>query len=192
MQDRHRPCIADYLVPRLSPTSRGCPSSRGRGSTLDPARWRRARLWRDAGGSLVATRQITPQGRGLLCGPIDEGVDCLAASGPQQCSFPDFNQPEICSGVHPSASRSPTNRRKAASRSRIASAASWVDRLRQREAARYPPKCVPLQAPGRLSNFRQTERPEQWRPSTAPQPAKRRSGLFRPPTDANRIAWQHS
>ena len=31
----------------------------------------------------MATRQITPQGRGLLCGPIDEGVDCLAADGPQ-------------------------------------------------------------------------------------------------------------
>ena len=33
--------------------------------------------------AFVATRQITPQGRGLLCGPIDEGVDCLAADGPQ-------------------------------------------------------------------------------------------------------------
>ena len=42
-------------------------------------------------------------------------------------SFPDFNQPEICSGVHPSASRSPTNRRKAASRSRIASRRSILD-----------------------------------------------------------------
>jgi hypothetical protein len=33
--------------------------------------------------AFVATRQITPQGRGRLCGPIDEGVDCLAADGPQ-------------------------------------------------------------------------------------------------------------
>ena len=32
----------------------------------------------------VATRQITPQGRGLLCGSIDEGVDCLAADGAQR------------------------------------------------------------------------------------------------------------
>src|SRR6516162_2302115 len=34
--------------------------------------------------------------------------------------------------------------------------------------------------------------PGQWPPSTVPRPAKRQSGLFRPPTDANRIAWQHS
>ena len=33
--------------------------------------------------AFVGTCQITPQGRGLLCGPIDEGVDCLAADGPQ-------------------------------------------------------------------------------------------------------------
>jgi ATP-dependent DNA ligase len=31
----------------------------------------------------VATRQITPQGLGLLSGSIDEGVDCLAADGPR-------------------------------------------------------------------------------------------------------------
>jgi hypothetical protein len=35
------------------------------------ARRGRRRLWR---------RQITPQGLGLLCGPLDEGIDCLAAA----------------------------------------------------------------------------------------------------------------
>ena len=40
--------------------------------------------------AFVATRQITPQGLGLLCGPIDEGVDCLAADGPQPRFIPRF------------------------------------------------------------------------------------------------------
>src|SRR4029077_19800035 len=40
--------------------------------------------------AFVATRQITPQGRGLLCGPIDEGVDCLTADGPQPRFVPGF------------------------------------------------------------------------------------------------------
>jgi hypothetical protein len=55
--------------------------------------------------AFVATRQITPQGRGLLCGPIDECVDFSQPMARSRGSFPDFNQPEICSGVHPSASR---------------------------------------------------------------------------------------
>jgi len=33
--------------------------------------------------AFVAPRQITPQGLCLLSGSIDEGVDCLAADGPQ-------------------------------------------------------------------------------------------------------------
>src|SRR3974377_1878064 len=49
---------------------------------------------RGAGGTrttaFVATRQITPQRLGLLCGPIDEGVDCLAADGPQPRFVPGF------------------------------------------------------------------------------------------------------
>src|SRR4029077_10634226 len=40
--------------------------------------------------AFVATRQITPQGRGLLCGPIDEAVDCLTADGPQPRFIPGF------------------------------------------------------------------------------------------------------
>ena len=40
--------------------------------------------------AFVATRQITPQGRGLLRGPIDEGVDCLEADGPQPRFVPGF------------------------------------------------------------------------------------------------------
>ena len=40
--------------------------------------------------AFVAARQITPQGLGLLSGPIDEGVDCLAADGPQPRFVPGF------------------------------------------------------------------------------------------------------
>ena len=40
--------------------------------------------------AFVATRQITPQGRGLLCAPIDEGVDCRAADAPQPWFIPGF------------------------------------------------------------------------------------------------------
>src|ERR1700722_14719633 len=47
--------------------------------------------------AFVAPCQITPQGLSLLSCSIDEGVDCLAADGPQPRSLPDFNQPEICS-----------------------------------------------------------------------------------------------
>jgi hypothetical protein len=43
--------------------------------------------------AFMATRQITPQGLGLLCGPIDQGVDCLAADGPQPRLVPGF-QPD--------------------------------------------------------------------------------------------------
>src|SRR5271157_1366547 len=40
--------------------------------------------------AFVATRQITPQGLGLLSGPIDEGIDCLAADGAQPRFVPGF------------------------------------------------------------------------------------------------------
>src|SRR4029077_19529497 len=43
--------------------------------------------------AFVAMRQITPQGLGLLCGPIDEGVDCLATDGPQPRFVPGFQPP---------------------------------------------------------------------------------------------------
>ena len=71
-------------------------------------------------------------------------------------------------------------------------AACAIDRLRRREAANTRPRGErSAVAPWRwwLSPDRA---PGQWRPSTAPQPAKCRFGLFRRPRDANRIAWQHS
>jgi hypothetical protein len=95
-----------------------------------------ARLCATRATAFVATRQITPPGLGLLCGPIDEGVDCLGADVRSRASFPDFNQPEICSGVHPSAGRSPTNRRRRPVVRGSLHAASAIDRLRRREAAR--------------------------------------------------------
>src|SRR5476649_2058456 len=44
------------------------------------ARRGRRRLW----------RHVRPQGLGLLSSPIDEGVDCLAADGPQPRFVPGF------------------------------------------------------------------------------------------------------
>ena len=96
------------------------------------ARRGRRRLWRRV--------RMAPQGLGLLCGPIDEGVDCLAADGPQPRFVPDFNQPEICSGVHPSASRSPTNNVKRPLVRGSLHAACAIDRLRRREAANTRPR----------------------------------------------------
>src|SRR5882757_8556931 len=123
MQDEHRPCaFADDEVALpmagLAAAFNGLRTIMDRRSILDG-------VARGSGATrataFVATRQITPQGRGLLCAPIDEGVMVSQPMARSRGSFSDFNQPEICSGVHPSASRSPTNRRKAASRSRIAS-----------------------------------------------------------------------
>src|SRR5271169_5580199 len=123
MQDEHRPCaFADDEVALpmagLAAAFNGFRTIMDRASILDG-------VARGSGATrataFVATRQITPQGLGLLSGPIDEGVDFSQPMERSSGSFPDFNQPEICSGVHPSASRSRTNMRKLVSRSRIAS-----------------------------------------------------------------------
>ena len=86
----------------------------------------REALARRGATAFVATRQITPQGLRLLCGSIDEGVDCLAADGPQQRFVPGF-QPGDLFG-HPSLGEPVPHEQtyKAASRSRIA---SLIDRL---------------------------------------------------------------
>src|SRR4029077_10688408 len=82
---------------------RSCKTSTGRAHLQmmrSPSQWPASprpsmvfgRSWIDARSlmAFVATGQITPQGRGLLCGPIDEGVDCLAADGPQPRFIPGF------------------------------------------------------------------------------------------------------
>jgi len=51
---------------------------------------------------------MRPKLFGLWISAVDEGADRLATHRPQTASFPAFNQPEICSGVHPSARRSQT------------------------------------------------------------------------------------
>src|SRR3984957_12245268 len=85
MQDEHRPCaFADDEVALpmagLAAAFNGLRTLMDRRSILDG-------VARGSGATrataFVAPRQITPQGRGLLCGPIDAGVDCLAADGPQ-------------------------------------------------------------------------------------------------------------
>ena len=138
--------------------------------------------------AFVATRQITPQGLGLLCGSIDEDVDCLAAAVHSQIST---NRRSVRASIPRRAGPPRTDVKRPLVRGSL-HAACAIDRLRRREAASTRPKGVrSAAAPGRwwLSPDRA---PGQWPPSTAPQPAKRRSGLFRPPTDATRIAWQHS
>ena len=141
--------------------------------------------------AFVTTRQITPQGLGLLCGPIDEGVDCLAADGPQprfvagfQPTGDLFGRPSL--GAHPPQ----TDVKRPLVRGSL-HAACAIDRLRRREAANTRPRgrvrCSSLE----MVVFARPSARQRPR-STAPRPAKRRSGLFRPPTDANRIAWQHS
>ena len=71
-------------------------------------------------------------------------------------------------------------------------AACAIDRLRRREAANIRPRGERSAAAPWRRWFSPDRAPGQWPPSTVPRPAKRRSRLFRPPTDANRIAWQHS
>src|SRR5271169_4015858 len=85
MQDERRPCaFADDEVALpmagLAAAFNGLRAIMDRSSILDSvARESRA----TPATALVAPCQITPQGLGLLSGSIDEGVDCLAADGPQ-------------------------------------------------------------------------------------------------------------
>src|SRR5271166_3243036 len=85
MQDEHRPCaFADdevaFPMAGLAAAFNGLGTIMDRSSILDGVARGSGATWTTA---FVATRQITPQGLGPLCSPIDEGVDCLAADGPQ-------------------------------------------------------------------------------------------------------------
>ncbi len=194
MQDEHRPCaFADDEVALpmagLAAAFNGLRTIMDRRSILDG-------VARGSGATrataFVATRQITPQGLGLLCGLIDEGVDCLAADGPQPWFVPGFQpagdllgRPSLGAG-HPR-----TDVKRPLVRGSL-HAACAIDRLRRREAANIRPRAERSAAAPWRWWFSPDRAPGQWLPSTAPRPAKRRSGLFRPPTGANRIAWQHS
>src|SRR5450432_4089647 len=92
MQDEHRPCaFADDEVALpmagLAAAFNDLRTIMDRASILDG-------VARGSGATrataFVATRQIPPQGLGLLSSPIDEGVDCLAADGPQPRFIPGF------------------------------------------------------------------------------------------------------
>jgi hypothetical protein len=73
--------------------------------------------------AFVAPRQITPQGLCLLSGSIDEGVDCLAADGPQ---------PRFIVKFHPDPPRTDVKRLPVRGSLHAACA---IDRLQRREAA---------------------------------------------------------
>jgi len=121
---RAQPCaFADDEVALPMPPRRGSMVLGGRSwierAILDASR----ELWRARGGAaFLATRQITPQGRGQSVSVHRMKRDWfLACRLPQpRVSFPDFNQPRSFGVVpFPRRSRVPlTNRRKAASRSR--------------------------------------------------------------------------
>src|SRR5580700_8183241 len=95
MQDEHRPCaFADDEVALpmagLAAAFNGLRTIMDRRSILDGvARGPGAR----PATAFVATRQITPQGLGLLCGPIDEGVDWLPADARQPRFILEFPLP---------------------------------------------------------------------------------------------------
>src|SRR5271156_3519562 len=85
VQDEHRPgAFADDEVALpmtgLAAAFHGLWTIMDRRSILDGVARGSGAAWTT---TFVATRQITPQGLCLLSGPIDEGVDCLAADGPQ-------------------------------------------------------------------------------------------------------------
>src|SRR5712672_331249 len=133
MQDEHRPCaFADDEVALpmagLATAFNGLRTIMDRRSILDG-------VARGSGATratpFVATRQITPPGRGLLCGPIDEGVDCLAADGPQPRFVPGF-QPTGDLFGRPSLGE-PVPHEQTFVRGSL-HAACAIDRLRRREA----------------------------------------------------------
>jgi hypothetical protein len=95
MQDEHRPgAFADdevaLAMTGFAAAFIGLRTIMDRSSILDGVARGSGATWTTA---FVATRQITPQGLGLLCGSIDEGVDCLAADGPKPRFVPGFQPP---------------------------------------------------------------------------------------------------
>src|SRR5271168_1737449 len=113
MQDEHRPCaFADDEVALpmtgLAAAFNGLRTIMDRRSILDG-------VARGSGATrataFVATRQIAPQGLCLLSGPIDEGVDCLAADGPQPRFVARFQPTGDLFGRPPLGEPITTNRR---------------------------------------------------------------------------------
>jgi hypothetical protein len=185
MQDEHRPVHFQMIrSPGLAAAFNGLRTIMDRSSIDDGVARGSGATWTTA---FVAPRQITPQGLGLLCGPIDASVDCLAAAVRSRISTTRRS-------ARASIPRPADHARKYVNRSLVRGslhAACAIDRLRRREAVNTRPRGVrSAAAPWRwMSSLDRA--PGQWAPSTAQRSAKCRFGLFRPPTDANRIASQH-
>src|SRR6516164_7594272 len=162
MQDEHRPCaFADDEVALpmagLAAAFNGLRTLMDRRSILDG-------VARGSGATrataFVATRQITPQGLGLVCGPIDEGVDCLAADGRQPRFVPRFQLTGDLFG-RPSLGEPITHEQTQSGLSfedRFTPPAQLIGSggVKRRISARG--ESVPLQLPGD-GGFRPTERP---------------------------------
>jgi hypothetical protein len=122
--------------------------------------------------AFVTSREITPQLLGLLGGAVDEGVDRLAAHGPQTAFVSGFQpardllgRPPFCEAVENEAPQG------------LVFLARW---------AAY---CATVRARSSTSDGGS---PERWRRSNGPAPSINQSVLFRHLTNENSRAWQHS
>ena len=152
---------------------------------------RRPRSTRAAAGT--TSREITPQLLGLLGGAVDEGVDRLAAHGPQTAFVSGFQPaPQFArASTLLRGGRERSSARLGLSRSPL-HAACAIYKLRPREApsnARWAADCATVRARSSTSDGGS---PEQWRRSNGPGPSTNQSVLFRHPTNANSRARQHS
>ena len=135
--------------------------------------------------AFVMSREITPQLLGLLGGAVDEGVDRLAAHGPQTAFVSGFQPARDLLGRPPFCeARSRTKLRKAGLSRSTHHATCAIDKLRRREAPstrQFARDCRP-----------DGGSPERWRRSNGPGLSTNQSVLFPHLTNANSRAWQHS
>src|SRR6516225_800509 len=162
MQDEHRPrALADdevaLPVASLAAVFNGLWTIMDRSSILDDVARGSGATWAPA---FVATRQITPQGLGLLCGAIDEGVDCFAADGPQprfvagfQPTGDLFGRPSLGEPIRHEQTQSGFS-----FEDRFTPPAQLIGSAGVKRRIPARGKCVPLKLPGD-GGFRPTERP---------------------------------
>ena len=176
MQDEHRPrALADDEVAlpmaSLAAAFNGLRTIIDRSTILDGVARGSSATWTTA---FVATRQITPQGLGLLRGPIDEGVDCLAADSPQPqfVAWISTNRRSARASTPRPADHARTSVNRSLVRGSLPAACA-IDRLRRREAANTRPRGVRSAAAPWRWWFSPDRALGQWPRSTAPRPAKR-------------------
>src|SRR6202044_1761141 len=176
MQDKHRPCaFADDEVALpmagLAAAFNGLRTIMDRRSILDGVA--RGGSGATRATAFVATRQITPHGLGLLCGPIDEGVDCLAAAV-------RFRISTSRRSARASIPRRADSRRTDVKRPLVRGslhAACAIDRLRPREAANIRPRAARSAAAPWRWKLSPDRAPGQW-PAPIDRPAARKTPIW--------------